>query len=556
MELKDRKYIKNTKNLPGYESGLLPQLDNRGDAVSIPTPNVTLNATTPNFNQNFTTNASGTSSSRWANFDPTSAITGVTGFAQSINNANQFNTTSDDYINKYGFTNQSVGDIGYQRYNDINKSAEMNIVKQENTRNLWSNMGSGAAAGAGIGAAIGSIVPGIGTLAVGGIGAGVGALTGLITGLFGGSSRKRKAERAMQEAQRKVDNMNTMNRSSALSASLQQDQAMKYGDTRSQSLFGYKCGKSPKYINGKPVYSAYGPVNAKPDSKVSKGEVAIDVANGSIYRIPTGPRDTALFAGGKDPNIGIVTNKYGLSDYAMVDPIGALNIQSALKDAGILKKNSLGYKNGKMCKYNPGKMSWLPSAMTNGLTSLVGIEQYLRAKGNEPYKPNTYVANPYAGKALSTLAGLRTNMYPIVQQLRNKEAANNYATIASGGLSTAQKNLARQSGLLNTQNSIASALLAGQEQDNKYRSTYADALLTEGARESINRMTAMRNDIDAYMRSRASKLQNERIGQTNVIAGLQQMGKDWNAINQFNNMYSLYAAEVENKKEALKKGLG
>lgn len=56
---------------------------------------------------------------------------------------------------------------------------------------------------------------------------------------------------------------------------------------------------------------------------------------------------------------------------------------------------------------------------------------------NKPKKPDTYVANPYENEALTTLAGLRVNPYPIMGQLRSAEARTNRATDIAGGLSGA-----------------------------------------------------------------------------------------------------------------------
>jgi hypothetical protein len=44
------------------------------------------------------------------------------------------------------------------------------------------------------------------------------------------------------------------------------------------------------------------------------------------------------------------------------------------------------------------------------------------------------VSNPYELEALSTLAGLRINPYPIMQQLRSAESRTNNAIDRSGGL--------------------------------------------------------------------------------------------------------------------------
>jgi hypothetical protein len=120
---------------------------------------------------------------------------------------------------------------------------------------------------------------------LGPIGAGVGAVVGGIAGLFGAGKRHSAMQRAIRDAEIKAYTHNNFARNDALTNALRQS--------------SFKDGKMPKYINGKTVYSAFGPVDAKADSLVSKGEVAMDLKTGSMYRIPTGPNDTARFAGGK-----------------------------------------------------------------------------------------------------------------------------------------------------------------------------------------------------------------------------------------------------------------
>ena len=80
------------------------------------------------------------------------------------------------------------------------------------------------------------------------------------------------------------------------------------------------------------------------------------------------------------------------------------------------------------------------------------------ARRNTPYRPNTYVDNPYEIDALSTLAGLRMNPYPIMQQLRSAETRTNRAIDRSGGLSAGQRSLGRISALYGTQQNIANTL--------------------------------------------------------------------------------------------------
>lgn len=605
MDLTQRKYINNNKDLLKYNDGLTP------------------------FQQRLQANGA-------------TALTSTIGFVGNLANAGSYNKTVDDLNMQAGQSSMSTGGYGYQAQNTADASKEMAEVNAQNTANTIGMVGSGASAGA----AIGSLAGPVGGL----IGGAVGAVGGLIGGIFGGKSRARKAKEALMRQQREAAIQTDFNRARANTDRLSDKYAEENGFDATQYL-------NSGFVNGKqPVYSPFGKVNAKADSKVSKGEVAIDTLTGSRYRIPTGPNDTALFAGGKSPYTAIITNKYGLSDIAMEDPETAIALQGALKENGMLGRNKQGYKCGKLPKYYLGRnlnlgslssvlngmqkaalpveqeqikyrepsltvndpalgqtglfnlpipetklqsrepsltanipmlninkgeifkypdadkmyedyskkniapilkdqenhgttlpkrnsinLDWLPNLIGSGATSLAGLGQYLSAKGQSVYKPNSYIPNPNKGKAMNILAGLRPNELPIINGLTDAQAKAMYALDNAGGMSGAQKYLARVGMLRNTQKSVYDALFGLQGQYNQMRSQYANSLLSSGAQEAANMMNANKYDTDIYMRGHAARQQGMQTGIQNMIAGLQQGIANADKLNRFNKMYSLYA---------------
>lgn len=423
--------------------------------------------------------------------------TALPAFAAQAINASQYSETANDILQRTGmkqtfkegklpkFINglDSGYPIQYSVYNAIDKDAIHAEEHGQNVQNTLGLMGTGATMGATFGP----------------IGAAAGAVLGGVAGLFGAGKRNSAMRRAIRDAEMKAYTYNNFSRNDALTNALRQS--------------SFKDGKMPKCINGKTVYSAFGPVDAKADSLVSKGEVAMDLKTGSMYRIPTGPNDTARFAGGKDPNIAIISNKYGLSDQAMVDPIGALNRQKALKDFGYLSKNKDGFANG--------KLGW-SNLLAHGLGGLIGLNQYFDAKNQSVYRPNTYVRNPYGNRGLGILSSLRVNPLPIINQLRNAEARTNYALNSSGGLSGAQRYIGRTANLFGTQRNIADTLAKIQEQNNAYRQQYASAAMQYGAQEAANMMNSRRADDDVYMRSHAARQSGMQMGLYNILNNLQQ----------------------------------
>ena len=105
--------------------------------------------------------------------------------------------------------------------------------------------------------------------------------------------------------------------------------------------------------------------------------------------------------------------------------------------------------------YKSGSNWWI-----DGLGALAGLGQIFHAAFNKPRTYNTYADNPYEGAALSKLAAIRMNRYPIIRQLRDQENRNKYAINRAGGLSGAQKNFANIATGIGTQRALAEAEMA------------------------------------------------------------------------------------------------
>lgn len=193
-----------------------------------------------------------------------------------------------------------------------------------------------------------------------------------------------------------------------------------------------------------------------------------------------------------------------------------------------------------MPRFADGYASWVPNAISGLAGTGVGLYQYLQAANDEPYNPETYVANPYQARGLNTLAGLRINPYNITQQLRNAEARTAYAVNASGGLNTAQRQLFRQSGLATTQQNIANMLQQVQAQNNQYRAAYADAALRYGESEAQRRQQANQYGLEYYTKAHAARQQGMQMGVRNMLDTLNQTTANEFKRQQFNYMLDLY----------------
>lgn len=526
------------------------------------------------------TNDNGTIKTRYGG-DYGSAITGLTGLAGSIYNAHQYNTTSNELVDASWSSQQYIGDIGYNKKNDIDIDSVLNPVYRQNTINTLTATGTGAAAGA----AIGSFIPGLGT-AVGGL---IGGAVGLIGGWLGGNSAKRKAEEEARLAQQKVDNYNVMSRADAYTDYLQQQQAKEYGDSKQQTLFSADKGKNYSFriptstLNKRLVETSQGLDFEHQNSWVSKGESIWNPSTGFARYISHGPNDTAS-ANLKDEDVvfGSKINPFtgnpikndakplilALEDLNKKEPKTKGWLAKQTKDTfnkaskpvvdGINKQLSdladvqeavtsleQNYRTD-YPKYYDGKpaLSPWPNYISSGIGALAAINQYFDASNDTPYRPNTYYGNRYQTRALNELSELRVNPYPIMQQLRDAEARTNYAVNASGGLSTAQKHLSRIASLNNTQQNIANLLTSVQAQNNSYRQAYANAALQYGQSEAQLRQQANQYDLDYYAKSHAARQQGMQTGIYNFLNVANQYAANELKRKQGEWMLNLYWQDI------------
>ena len=482
-----------------------------------------------------------------------SVVTSGVQFAGDAINSFSVNETGEDLQNKYGTSQQNIAGVGYESQNMIDANKELDRVKKENTGNTLKATGSGAA----LGAAAGSVIPGLGTA----VGAVIGAGVGLLTGIFGGEARKRKYRRMLAEQNAKINALQDSSRFSAQTKAIQIQNAKEYGDSESQYLYGAKEGKLPRYNNGvdtsfiklpvysqtgKPTFSAFGPINVKPNAKVSSGEEIVNADTGSAYRIPGKKNNKDTEYAYLNPGDMVVTNKDGLSDYYAMTG----DYEGTKK---MLKNRLEMAKNGRLPKFDNG---WLGNAITSGLGALGGLSQWLEAKNSTPKKTNSYRANPYEQEALTTLASLDINPYPIITQLRNAEARSNKAIDMSGGLSTGQRTLSRLAALHNTQQNTANMLASLQNQRNQYKSAYATAALNAGQADRQAQMAAYQWDEDMYAKAHAARQQGMQMGTWNMLNQLQQYWSNEFKRQQFNDTMSLYRDDQKIKRDEIQSLLG
>lgn len=379
--------------------------------------------------------------------------------------------------------------------------------------------------------------------ALGPVGAIAGGAAGLFGSILGEASSVNKQRENKRIAEANIAMGNNARQNEAIGKGMQLYTAQRYGDQYDQSLFGHANGKLPKYNNGNlPPYAftEYGlMLGLKPNAMGAPGETMTD-GNGNDLVLPGKPSNNdvlPIYASGKTT---IVTNKKGLSKYYQKtgDLAGVQNAMAYYKQHG--------YKNGKM----PGfAEDWLGNAIPFGLGSIASLAQYIDAKNSTPYRPNTYAANPYETRGLATLAGLRINPYPITQQLRNAEARTNRAIDIAGGLSGSQRTAARLANLNTTQNNISNLLSNIQQQNNAYKSKYAEAALQAGQQARTARMAANQWDLDMYAKAHAARNRGIQTGIANMLSQIQQYQANEFKRRQFNETMDLYRDDMDQRKK-------
>lgn len=204
--------------------------------------------------------------------------------------------SSSDILNESGSSYSNGIGYGYQKVNDIDYDGQMSEINKENNSNTL----KATATGASLGASVGSLVGPIGSV----IGGAIGAVGGFVTGLFGGSHRKRKMQRRLEEARVRGINMNGYNQSSAQSDYIANKYYNENGTTQDDVLYA-KRGKDAGYkgsenISSRNVLTSLGKTDANPNARVAAGESIIDNINdvsnttGHVVKTGTPGKDTNL----------------------------------------------------------------------------------------------------------------------------------------------------------------------------------------------------------------------------------------------------------------------
>lgn len=532
MDLKQRKYITNTNQLPGF-----------WNAAEF--------------------------KSRWNNGAGDQVISGAVGMADMIGNAAAQSSPLNrygDFIGKYGTSTNSIDGVGYQQYNDIDTNAEEERMSQQRDAALTSSATAGMGAGAGIGAGIGSALAAAGAgSAFGWLGGPVGALIGLgigglIGGIFGNKSKNKEREQ-MRIAQIKQNNANEEARTSALTTSLQQKQANQFGDTRTQSLYSAATGSEgvnpvtnetyDKFL----THTASGKKYAKQNAWVDDGEILV---NGNKEHVVKGnPRETDGERAHLTKNTKIVSNDKRMlfpgtnMTFAEVYPYAKVggwknelfDIQRQTREENEMKNGLITARHGLECL--PTFWSGYENLLANGLGLITSLKDYKDAMSEDVQNVNLTPYNKYEGAVSNIMGGRRANVYPIMQDLLNQDARTRRAINQSGGLSIGQRTAANIANSMNTRTARAKALLDVQNLNNQYAKENAEMLNQIGTSLMGANMDAQRFNTQMNAAAHNAKVQQVNMAKRNALDYITQYFKsDWER-KQFNENMDLYRQKLD-----------
>lgn len=526
-----------------------------------------------------------------------SIATSTVDAVNSISNSFKYDKTADDMLSESGTFGSTVRGINVEQQNYADQEALTKELNATNKANIMKSMSSGST----VGSSVGSIFGPVG----GAIGGAVGTVGGLVAGLFGSKKRKEEMRKRILEANKKALLANRESGSSAASKAMQLEYEEENGSNG--MLYAFDKGKD----SGR-VVTPYGKTKGSANSRVSVGEPVLDNLDdlsNTVGYVPKNGKphaddnyanlsDSSVVLGsnvdwrngltfmdqGKPYTLALekINKKYETRSNKKIeelrgsfgrntDEIQQKNVNK-LKEPIVELLNDLAnqqqkqheiennmaqlgrYKCGKDKKpgYDIGKEGWLSNFVPSMIGAGLSLKQYYDAKDQPLHSPDIYTENPYEQKSLNTLAGIRMNAYPIINQLRDAETRSNYALNNSGGLTGAQKYLGRIANANNMYSNIADMWANLQERNNAYKQQYASALMRAGDSSANRRQASKQYKEEAYAKSHAARQQQMQMGMRNFMDYINQYSANEFKRRQFNDMLGLYQSDIENNRPKIK----
>ena len=181
---------------------------------------------------------------------------------------------------------------------------------------------------------------------------------------------------------------------------------------------------------------------------------------------------------------------------------------------------SAQYNCGKTPHFAGGKMSAFNRLFPTMASATMGLAQLAHWGTNPIQYHSTYAANPYGTRALNELNQLRYNPYPDIQASSDAERRAAYANSQAGGMTGGQRYMGRIGLGIGAMRNAANVYSNAQQQNNNYRTQYANALLHEGNSIASRRQNANQHDWSDYVAAHGAKTRGIEQAGANIVGAI------------------------------------
>lgn len=181
---------------------------------------------------------------------------------------------------------------------------------------------------------------------------------------------------------------------------------------------------------------------------------------------------------------------------------------------------SAQYNCGKTSHFAGGKMSAFSRLFPTMASATMGLAQLAHWGTNPIQYHSTYAANPYGTRALDELNQLRYNPYPDIQASSDAERRAAYTNSQAGGMTGGQRYMGRIGLGIGAMRNAANVYSNAQQQNNNYRTQYANALLQEGNSIASRRQNANQHDQSDYVAAHGAKTRGIEQAGANIVGAI------------------------------------
>lgn len=263
------------------------------------------------------------------------------------------------------------------------------------------------------------------------------------------------------------------------------------------------------------------PVNVQDSTMISPNKNAVGPFHQEILKHLSKVTDN-LNKAEKHANLSSLSkNTYEVTQREMPKLFYQTGTHDAIKNA--LRENGTSsdeYNCGKDRRYAEGKMNAFSRMFPTiaGLTASLG---QLAHWGTNPIQyHSTYAANPYGTRALNELNQLRYNPYPDIQASQEAERRAAYANSQAGDMTGSQRYMGRIGLGIDAMRNAANVFSNAQQQNNNYRTQYANALLQEGNSIATRRQNANQHDWSDYVQAHGAKTRGIEQATANILGAI------------------------------------